>query len=89
MARQATIDHAFNQFIRDDGNSIDAADAKKVFRASLHPLAIRGDATEDEVFLDFLTNFQDRNNDGRLHREDWNAHYLSISANVPEDDHFC
>jgi hypothetical protein len=88
MARQAAIDHAFNQFIRDDGNSIDAADAKTVFAASLHPKVISGECSEDEVFLEFLTNFQDRNNDGRLHREDWTAYYQTISEKVPNDDHF-
>lgn len=88
MARQAAIDHAFNQFIRDDGNSIDAADVKACFAACIHPKVVSGDCSEDEVFLEFLSNFQDKNNDGRLHRDDWNAYYDKISGSVPNDDHF-
>lgn len=86
--RQAVIDHAFNRFVRDDGNSIDAADLKAVFGSHLHPRVISGDISEDEVFLEFLTHFSDKNCDGRLHRDEWNAYYAGISATIPSDDHF-
>ena len=86
--RQAAIDHAFNQFVRDDGNSICAADVKSCYASSIHPKVISGECSEDEVFLDFLSNFTDKNNDGRLHRDCWNAYYSKISEGVPNDDHF-
>jgi hypothetical protein len=86
--RQAVIDAAFNRFVRDDGNSIEAILLKGVYATTIHPKVISGESSEDEVLLDLLTNFQDRNGDGRIHREDWNAYYTSISGNVPNDDHF-
>jgi len=43
----------------------------------------------DESFLELLSNFTDKNNDVRVHREEWNAYYEKISANVPNDEHFC
>lgn len=82
------IDHAFNKFIRDDGNSIEASLLKGVYRSNLHPKVISGEMSEDEVFLEFLTHFSDRNRDGRIHRDEWNAYYAGISANIANSDHF-
>jgi len=87
--RQAAIDHAFNRCLRDDGNSVDAADLKAVYAANLHPKVVSGEISVDESFLELLSNFTDKNNDGRVHREEWNAYYEKISANVPNDEHFC
>ena len=87
--RQAVIDHAFNKFIRDDENSIDAADLKGAYAANLHPKVISGELSSDEVFLEFLTHFSDRNRDGRIHRDEWNAYYASVSASIDVDNHFC
>ena len=44
--------------------------------------------TEDEVFLEFLSNFGDRNRDGRIERCEWNDYYASVSASIDNDDHF-
>jgi hypothetical protein len=85
---QAVIDCAFNKFCRDDGNSIEASDLKACFSANLHPKVISGDLSEDEVFLDFLTNFSDRNRDGRVHRDEWNAYYCKLAESIPNVAHF-
>ena len=87
--RQAVIDHAFNSFVRDDTESIEAADLKGAYAANLHPKVISGELSEDEVFLEFLTHFSDKNRDGRIHREEWNAYYGKISASIDVDSHFC
>jgi hypothetical protein len=87
--RQAAIDHAFNKFITDDGNTVEAADLKTVYATNIHPRVVSGECSPDEAFLELLTNFNDRNNDGRVHREDWNAYYEKISANIANDEHFC
>ena len=89
MSRQQYIDAAFNKFIRDDPNAVEAADLKQVYAANLHPQVVSGQLSEDEVFLEFLTHFSDRNRDGRIHRDEWNAYYQGISSNVPKDEHFC
>ena len=86
--RQAVIDAAFNKFIRDDTESIEAADLKAAYAANLHAKVISGELSEDEVFLEFLTNFSDRNRDGRIHRDEWNAYYGKISSSIDVDSHF-
>jgi hypothetical protein len=48
---------------------------KSVFAANLHPRVISGELSQDEVFLEFLTHFSDRNRDGKIHRDEWNAYY--------------
>ena len=86
--RQDVIDAAFNRFIRDDSESIEAADLKAAYAANLHPKVISGELSEDEVFLEFLTNFSDRNRDGRIHRDEWNAYYSKISSTIDVNSHF-
>ena len=87
--RQAAIDAAFNKFVKNDGNSVEAADLKACYASSIHPKVISGEISEDEAFLEFLSNFTDKNNDGRVHRDEWDAYFNKISANIPNDDHFC
>jgi calcyphosin len=82
------IDCAFNKFVRDDADSVEAADLKAVFSGNLHPKVISGELSEDEVFLDFLTNFSDRNRDGRVHRDEWTAYYEKVCASIPNQAHF-
>lgn len=44
--------------------------------------------TEDEVFLEFLQNFGDRNRDGKIERAEWNEYYAGVSSSVDNDEHF-
>jgi len=72
-----------------DGNGwIDAADLKPVYNCNFHPKVINGTMTEDQVFLEFLSNFGDRNRDGRIVRSEWNDYYSAVSASIDNDDHF-
>ena len=59
-----------------------------VYNGKAHPKVISGEMTEDEVFLEFLQNFGDRNKDGKLSREEWNEYYAAVSASINNDDHF-
>ena len=82
------IDKAFLKFDRDGSGWIGASDLKGVYSASMHPKVIAGTMTEDEVFLEFLTNFGDRNRDGKLERSEWNDYYAAVSSSIDNDDHF-
>ena len=79
---QAIIDQAFDKFVTDDQNNVDAAAVKREYRCHLHPKVISGACSEDEVFLDFLTNFSDKNRDGRLNRDEWNSYYIKIAEGI-------
>ena len=60
------IDKAFLKFDRNGDGAIDAADLKGVYNCSFHPKVVRGEMTEDQVFLEFLANFNDKNRDGTI-----------------------
>ena len=44
--------------------------------------------TEDQVFMEFLSNFGDKNGDGRISRQEWNDYYSAVSASIDNDDHY-
>jgi hypothetical protein len=82
------IDHAFNKFVRDDGNSVEAALLKGAYCAKIHPKVLSSEISEDEAFLELLKNFNDKDGNGRVHRDDWNAYFSGVSAKVENDQHF-
>ena len=86
--RQAMVDKAFLKFDRDGNGVITAADLRGVYNCSMHPKVQSGEMTEDEVFLEFLQNFGDRNRDGKIERAEWNEYYAGVSSSVDNDEHF-
>ena len=54
----------------------------------MHPKVQRGELTEDQVFMEFLGNFNDKNKDGKVDREEWNEYYAAVSSSIDNDDHF-
>ena len=86
--RQALVDKAFLKFDKDGNGFITTADLKGVYNASLHPKVQKGEMTEEQVFLEFMTNFGDRNKDGKITREEWNEYYAAVSASIDNDDYF-
>ena len=86
--RQAMIDKAFLKFDKDGNGYIDANDLKGVYNAQMHPKVQRGEMTEEQVFMEFLGNFNDKNKDGKVDREEWNEYYAAVSSSIDNDDHF-
>lgn len=86
--RQAITDKAFLKFDKDGNSWIDAGDLKGVYNCSFHPKVINGQMTEDQVFLEFLSNFGDRDRDGKITRIEWNDYYAAVSASIDNDDHY-
>mmetsp|Transcript_30016 Transcript_30016/g.39870 ORF Transcript_30016/g.39870 Transcript_30016/m.39870 type:complete len:195 (+) Transcript_30016:71-655(+) len=86
--RQAMVDKAFLKFDADGSGEITAADLRGVYNCSMHPKVQSGELTEDEVFLEFLQNFGDKNRDGRIQRDEWNEYYAAVSSSIDNDEHF-
>ena len=86
--RQAMVDKAFLKFDSNGSGVIEAADLKGIYNANFHPKVISGEMTEDEVFLEFLANFGDKNGDGKITKEEWNDYYAAVSSSIDNDDHF-
>jgi hypothetical protein len=62
--RMAVIDQAFAKFDADNNGRITSADLAPVYDCSFHPKVQSGEMTADEVFVEFLASFGDKNGDG-------------------------
>ena len=82
------IDKAFLKFDRDGNGIIDSNDLRGVYNVSFHPKVKKGEMTIDQVFMEFLSNFNDANKDGIITREEWNEYYAAVSSSIDNDDHF-
>ena len=87
-ARADVTEAAFCKFDTEGCGSVKASDLKVAINVSSHPRVVAGDITEDEAFLEFLTNFGDKNNDGRITHTEWMDYYSAVSACVSDDQHF-
>ena len=79
---------AYFQFDKNADGCITAADLRGVYNCQFHPKVQNGEMTEDEVFLEFLQNFGDKNNDGKITKEEWLEYYAAVSSSIDNDDHF-
>ncbi len=86
--RQLAIDKAYLKFDANCDGRITAKDLKGVYNCSLNPKVASGEATEEQVFLEFLTNFGDANKDGTITKQEWNDYYAAVSSSIDNDDHF-
>ena len=68
---------------------ITSADLATVYDCSMHPKVRSGEMTAEEVFVEFLACFGDKNRDGIITHAEWNDYYAAVSASVDNDDHFC
>lgn len=86
--RQEIIDIAFKKFDKENNGLVDIRDLKGVFNASSHPKVRIGELTEDQVFDQFMSNFNDHSGEGMIDLYEWNDYYAAVSQSVNSDDHF-
>lgn len=88
QTRQEVIDKAFKKFDKRHDGYVDRRDLKGVFNASSHPKVYRGEMTKDQVFDEFLKNFNDHTGEGLIDQYEWNDYYSAVSEAVNSDEHF-
>ena len=86
--REAIVMKAFLKFDKDCSGSITAEDLADVYRVDMHPKYISGEKTKEEILLEFLENFGDRNKDGVISKDECKEYYAAVSSNIDNDDHF-
>jgi len=64
------------------------SDLRVAFQCKAHPKVVSGEITDDEAFLEFLTNFGDKHNDGMITMVEWADYYSAVSACIESDQHF-
>jgi Ca2+-binding EF-hand superfamily protein len=86
--RQAVVAAAFCKFDLDGSGVVTASDLRVVYSCNAHPKVTSGEITEDEAYLEFLANFGDKNNDGKITMTEWCDYYAAVSSSIDNDDHF-
>lgn len=86
--RQEIITFAFKKFDKEGNGLVDVRDLKGVFNAKSHPKVQIGEITEDQVFDQFMRNFNDHTGEGMIDFYEWNDYYSAVSQSVDNDDHF-
>ena len=86
--RRDIVLKAFLKFDKDCSGYITADDIADVYRVDMHPKYISGEKTKEEILMEFLQNFGDRNKDGKITKDEWLEYYAAISSNIDNDDHF-
>jgi Ca2+-binding EF-hand superfamily protein len=82
------IKRAFDKFDKDGSGYVDVQDLIDTYDTSFHPKVISGELTHMQVLEQFLDNFNDANNDGRIVYEEWLDYYAAVSSNMDSDEHF-
>ena len=86
--RMNLIWEIFSKFDVHGNGSASAGDLKGHYQCSAHPLVISGELSEDEVFLDFLSHFSDKHNNGSITADEWCDYYSAVSSSIANDQHF-
>uniref|UniRef100_A0A915AAK0 EF-hand domain-containing protein n=1 Tax=Parascaris univalens TaxID=6257 RepID=A0A915AAK0_PARUN len=89
QSRLAVIDLAFKKLDKTGDGVITVDDMKGIYNAERHPQFISGDKTREEVFAQFLKNFEVGGHvDGRVTKEEFTNYYAGVSASVDSDIYF-
>ena len=78
--RMNAICELFDKFDPSGTGVVSAENLKGQYQCKAHPQVISGELTEDEVFLEFLSHFSDKYNDGCITRDEWCDHYCAVST---------
>ncbi len=86
--RQEIIDTSFAKFDKEKKGLVNVRDLRGVFNASSHPKVRNGEITEDQVFDQFIRNFNDHLGEGKIDKYEWDDYYAAVSENLQSDEHF-
>ncbi|CAG9537659.1 unnamed protein product [Cercopithifilaria johnstoni] len=87
--RLALIDAAFNKLDKTGDGVITVDDMKGVYYAERHPKYISGEKTREDIFNQFLSNFEMKGHvDGKVTKEEFLNYYCGVSASIDNDAYF-
>lgn len=86
--RKQMVERCFDVMDVDRSGVINAQDLKGIYCAKEHPDVIAGKKTEEQIFNEFLQQFEGTtgNHDGSVSKEEWIAYYEELSMGIPNDD---
>uniref|UniRef100_A0A0N5AV72 Calcyphosin-like protein n=1 Tax=Syphacia muris TaxID=451379 RepID=A0A0N5AV72_9BILA len=88
-ARLDIIDQAFKKLDKTGDGVITVDDMKGVYNYQRHPQFISGEKTQEDIFKQFLANFEATGQvDGKITKEEFVNYYAGISASIDTDVYF-
>ncbi|VBB25461.1 unnamed protein product [Acanthocheilonema viteae] len=88
-ARLALVDAAFKKLDKTGDGIITVDDMKRVYHAGRHPKYISGEKTREDIFNQFLSNFEMKGHvDGKVTKEEFLNYYCGVSASIDNDTYF-
>jgi Ca2+-binding EF-hand superfamily protein len=78
---------AFAKMDKDGSGKIDLSDVANTYDVTFHPKFKSGEATKDEILMEFMAQWDD-SKDGKVSKEEWIDYYTDVSASIDEDDYF-
>eukprot|EP00033_Pygsuia_biforma_P000595 GCRY01000703.1.p1 GENE.GCRY01000703.1~~GCRY01000703.1.p1 ORF type:complete len:187 (+),score=29.31 GCRY01000703.1:120-680(+) len=87
--RKFLCEQAFNKLDKSGDGVVTVEDLKNVFSAKHHPKYIQGDYTEEDVFREYLKNFDSPvDPDFIVTKEEFLNYYAGVSASIEQDSYF-
>jgi len=87
--RKKTVDEAFEKADRNGDGVITQEDLQDVFDVTKHPKYQSGEMTEQELFTQFLNEFESGGlSNGQVTWEEFQDYYSGISASIDNDAYF-
>jgi len=88
-ARQKIILEAFRKLDKNSDGIVDISDMKGVYNVKNHPKYQSGEATEEQLFKQFLEVFEMKDHvDGLVTKEEFINYYAGVSASIDSDIYF-
>lgn len=84
------VKKAFAMLDKDGSGVIGINDIAGVYDVSMNPEFLEGRKTRDEIFTDFLSNFEGSrgNNDGKVTWNEFYDYYSDLAMSTPSDEYF-
>jgi len=75
---------------KDGSGKITISDIAGIYDVSMNPEFLEGKKSRDEIFADFLNNFDGArgNNDGVVEWKEFCDYYTDLSMSTPSDEYF-
>lgn len=86
--RKAVIKLAFEKLDKDKTGKVTFQTLAKIYDASKHPAVLQGKRSPDEVFKEFLSQWDTLEKDGIVNLSEFEEYYKDLSASIDTDEMF-
>lgn len=87
--RLTVIQAAYKRLDRDGSGIVDINDVRDFYEVARHPAVLQGKATQADILVKFLCNFDNQTNpDGRVTYQEFLNYYAGVSSGIDNDQHF-